>query len=472
MAANFTKYIFIFLLYTYVNCLVPGLMNRGRGGTVPVQMDMVSDDAITICTGNKRSLGCREGANIAITNVFWGRLSDKICPSDDGDPIVDCDAAGDSLGLVKAQCEGKRECSLTAKHNLLQKEHSSHCPGVNKYLVVKFTCVPESKGILLCDSAETEIACEAGWTMQLADVFWGRRASARTCGLNGGFECDASETATNYLKNKCNGQRHCLVQNDAVVLDPTKHSSCGDAMEKYLMLNYVCSPSESSKDETTDESEVKPKKAVEETKVEAKPKSVASLQPLNMAAAAIVAKPSPVSASALLTNTTGGSSATSAGTANSAFPSSSNDNAATTSKKIPTVSSAKNEKSEEEEDEVQKKSTPSTTPTKEGSSNTNAESDSVDTASVRSILSRAKNILKTLDIGGGSRKKRFRIARPDQASASPRSFNKQQPQQKQQQMVKKMVIASLKNNKQPFVANQQQMTEYPDNFILKSWYGK
>ena len=206
-----------------------------------------------------------------------------------------------------------------------------------------------------------------------------------------------------------------------------------------------------------------------ETKVEAKPKSVASLQPLNMAAAAIVAKPSPVSVNALLTNTTGGSSANSAGTANSAFPSSSNDNTATTSKKIPSVSSAKNEKSEEEEDEVQKKSTPSSTPTKESSINTNADSDSVDTASVRSILSRAKNILKTLDIGGGSRKKRFRIARPDQAAA--RSFNKQQKQQ-QQQVAKKMVIASLKNKKQPFVANQQQMTEYPDNFILKSWYGK
>ena len=74
------------------------------------------DDSITICTGAKRALGCREGANIAVTNVFWGRLSDKICPSDDGDPIVDCDAAPDSMTLVKAQCEGKRECSLTAKH--------------------------------------------------------------------------------------------------------------------------------------------------------------------------------------------------------------------------------------------------------------------------------------------------------------------------------------------------------------------
>ena len=73
-------------------------------------------------------------------------------------------------------------------------------------------------------------------------VFCLHRASARTCGLNEGFECDASETASNYLKNKCNGKQKCLVQNEANILDPTKKSSCGDSLEKYLMLNYVCSP--------------------------------------------------------------------------------------------------------------------------------------------------------------------------------------------------------------------------------------
>lgn len=201
--------------------------------------------------------------------------------------------------------------------------------------------------------------------------------------------------------------------------------------------------------------------SISETKVEAKPKAVASIQPSNIGAVALVTKsPSLAIASTLLTNSTGSSaSAASPGTANPAFPVSEN---AAASKKVPSLSSAKNEKSEEEEDELQKKSTPSTTSTKETNS---PDTDSVDTASVRSILSRAKNILKTLDIGGSdSRKKRFRIARPDQTS-------KQQQKQQKQQWSKKMVIPSSKNKPQGFITNQK-VNEYPDNFILKSWYGK
>jgi len=78
------------------------------------------------------------------------------------------------------------------------------------------------------------------------------RATARTCGLSEGFECDASETATNYLKSKCNGQRKCLVQNDPAILDANKKSSCGDSLQKYLLLNYVCSP-EASRSNTESE---------------------------------------------------------------------------------------------------------------------------------------------------------------------------------------------------------------------------
>ena len=62
---------------------------------------------------------------------------------------------------------------------------------------MKFTCVPESKGILLCDSAETEISCEAGWTMQLADVFWGRRY----CTERESFKVSLLYTMNNYYIN-------------------------------------------------------------------------------------------------------------------------------------------------------------------------------------------------------------------------------------------------------------------------------
>ena len=133
-------------------------------------------------------------------------------------------------------------------------------------------------------------------------------------------------------------------------------------------------------------------------------------------------------------------------------------------KKPSSSSNAKNEKTaEEEEEELEKKSgAPTASATAGKEAVTDSTSASVDTASVRSILSRAKNILKTLDIdnnGNDVRKKRFRIARPDKLSI----HNSAQQKQKQQQ--KKMTVPGAKSG-------NQKGNEFPDNFILKSWYGK
>ena len=91
-----------------------------------------SDKAITICTSQKRSLTCSApGSSIAITEVFWGRQSRDICPSDDGDEHVDCGAAKETPGIVRGMCQGKTACQLEAKHKLLQNPESRHCPGKN-----------------------------------------------------------------------------------------------------------------------------------------------------------------------------------------------------------------------------------------------------------------------------------------------------------------------------------------------------
>ena len=64
----------------------------------------------------KRAIACRDGSNIAITHAFWGRVSDKVCPSDDGDPVTDCEGAEETLDLVRGYCEGKAGCTLQARH--------------------------------------------------------------------------------------------------------------------------------------------------------------------------------------------------------------------------------------------------------------------------------------------------------------------------------------------------------------------
>ncbi|CAB4002561.1 Rhamnose-binding lectin, partial [Paramuricea clavata] len=95
----------------------------------PNQIDLESEKAITVCTSQKRSLTCGSpGSSIAITDVFWGRQSRDICPSDDGDEHVDCGAAKETPGIVRGMCQGKAACQLEAKHKLLQNPESRHCP--------------------------------------------------------------------------------------------------------------------------------------------------------------------------------------------------------------------------------------------------------------------------------------------------------------------------------------------------------
>lgn len=79
---------------------------------------------------------------MAVTNAFWGRISDKVCPSDDGDPVTDCDASPDTLQKVKGYCEGKKECDLMAKHeyvyiNVHLSEEWSLIPAV---YIIKIIC--------------------------------------------------------------------------------------------------------------------------------------------------------------------------------------------------------------------------------------------------------------------------------------------------------------------------------------------
>ena len=110
-----------------------------------------------------------------------------------------------------------------------------------------------------------------------------------------------------------------------------------------------------------------------------------------------------------------------------------------------------------DEDRAEKKS--QSNPTKETSSVLTG--DSVDTASVRSILSRAKSILKTLDTGNELRRKRFRIARPEKSLVSRKHRQK-----------KTRISKANRNNKKSAIVTNKKAEEYPDNFILKSWYGK
>lgn len=109
---------------------------------------IIPEKIITVCTTQRKPLSCGSpGSTIAVNAVFWGRKRADVCPSDDGDTQLDCDTAPETEGIVKNFCEGKESCELEARHTSMQKKGSVHCPGVNKYLIVNYTCVPDAKEV-------------------------------------------------------------------------------------------------------------------------------------------------------------------------------------------------------------------------------------------------------------------------------------------------------------------------------------
>lgn len=105
---------------------------------------LFADKRVTICSRGKSPLTCESpGSAIAITGVFWGRESPDICPSEDGDPVTDCPTAPEARNIVKQMCEGMGSCVLEGKAEKLQ--NGKHCYGVQKYLLVNYTCVPQKK---------------------------------------------------------------------------------------------------------------------------------------------------------------------------------------------------------------------------------------------------------------------------------------------------------------------------------------
>ncbi|XP_063438001.1 uncharacterized protein LOC134719020 [Mytilus trossulus] len=87
---------------------------------------------IIICERNSAFISCN--SQISIAEAIYGRQTDtSICPT-----LVktsNCRSPA-SDGKVKSQCNGKSLCELTANNH----QFGDPCPGVVKYLEVKYTC--------------------------------------------------------------------------------------------------------------------------------------------------------------------------------------------------------------------------------------------------------------------------------------------------------------------------------------------
>ncbi|XP_068750606.1 uncharacterized protein [Montipora capricornis] len=220
---------------------VNGGVHSQDAGAGLSQIDLESSKEITICTTQKKPLSCSyPGSNIAITGVFWGRKSASICPSDDGDTQLDCFTAPESEGIVKGRCEGKESCELEARHALLQNPGSQHCPGVNKYLTVNYTCIPDAKEEVMCDSENSSLTCPASWKIGVNSVFWGRQSTTVCPAENGQTMCTGAPESLGIVKKSCDGLTKCDIHASYDQVQNGAENCPG--VQKYLIINYSCRP--------------------------------------------------------------------------------------------------------------------------------------------------------------------------------------------------------------------------------------
>ena len=210
---------------------------------------LISDKSVIICAGENKSLECfSPGSSIAIEQAFWGRLSSEICPSEDGDPVTNCLSDPTTTPIVRSLCDDKEYCEIPARHNVLQPPGVKHCPGVNKYLAVKYTCMPEKRKFVLCNGETTELQCGHGWKIHIMSAYWGRD-SPSTCPTPLGkfFTCANSADSVLAVRKRCTGRESCIVTADDKHL--TKGGSHCPGIDKYALISYRCQPPEDSTSE-------------------------------------------------------------------------------------------------------------------------------------------------------------------------------------------------------------------------------
>ncbi|XP_015754874.1 PREDICTED: L-rhamnose-binding lectin CSL1-like [Acropora digitifera] len=180
------------------------------------EIDLETEKSVVICAGQNKSLECfSPGSTIAIQEAFWGRLSSSICPSEDGDPVTNCYSDATTTPIVRNLCDDKEYCEIPASHNVLQPPGVKHCPGINKYLAVKYSCMPEKHKFVLCNGETTELTCGQGWKIHVISAYWGRD-SPSTCPTPLGkfFTCANSGDSILALKSRCSGEASCIVTAD------------------------------------------------------------------------------------------------------------------------------------------------------------------------------------------------------------------------------------------------------------------
>lgn len=112
--------------------------------------------------------------------------------------------------------------------------------GVNKYLKVSYTCVPDAKEVTVCEGEQTTLKCPASFKTFVNSVFWGRQ-SVSVCPANNGLSmCTGASESLDMLRKKCDASDKCDITASFDEVQNGAENCPG--IQKYLIVNYSCKP--------------------------------------------------------------------------------------------------------------------------------------------------------------------------------------------------------------------------------------
>ena len=88
-------------------------------------------------------LECPIGETLSIESANFGRTNRDVCSNTHLDTNTDTCRIFNTLSIVKANCDGARECDVAASITMF----GNPCPSIHKYLEVTYSC--QSKYIQL-----------------------------------------------------------------------------------------------------------------------------------------------------------------------------------------------------------------------------------------------------------------------------------------------------------------------------------
>ncbi|XP_057292266.1 L-rhamnose-binding lectin CSL3-like [Hydractinia symbiolongicarpus] len=232
--------------------IVKAICNGKRSCKIPAKNEMFGDPCYGVykylkvtftckvprpqesaCERRRLKLECPPAQIIRITYANYGRYSKNICPlSTVHYPFKGICRAASSFAKVSDVCNGRRSCSVYASN----KVFGDPCPGVYKYLAVRYTCVLPPRSNQACERRKLNLLCPAGFKILITSANYGRRSKYICPSSNSGTTTTCSDPSSfSIVAKKCNGKPSCSISaSNKVFRDRCK------GVFKYLKASYLC----------------------------------------------------------------------------------------------------------------------------------------------------------------------------------------------------------------------------------------